>query len=128
MKTVRLPGRQNGMNVLTVIGRELRSQARQPFTYWVRVVGGAVLVAVAALYGAGSAYANARGSELFRLLNGALFFAIWILVPSLTADCLSRERREGTLGLLFLTPLRAEEIVLAKALANGLRAVTVGLA
>ena len=128
MKTVRLPGRQNGMNVLPVIGRELRSQARQPFTYWVRVVGGAVLVAVAGLYGAGSAYANARGSELFRLLNGALFFAIWILVPSITADCLSRERREGTLGLLFLTPLRAEEIVLAKALANGLRAVTVGLA
>jgi ABC-type transport system involved in multi-copper enzyme maturation permease subunit len=46
----------------------------------------------------------------------------------LTADCLSRERREGTLGLLFLTPLKGTDIVVAKVLAQGLRAITLGLA
>ena len=50
--------------------------------------------------------------------------AIWVLVPLLVADCLSRERREGTLGLLFLTPLTANDIVIAKGLSHGLRAVT----
>src|SRR5439155_3862620 len=42
-----------------------------------------------------------------------------------TADCLSREKREGTLGLLFLTSLTATEIVLGKSLVHLLRAMTV---
>ena len=54
--------------------------------------------------------------------------AIWVLVPMLTADCISRERREGTLGLLFLTPLKGTDVVVAKGLAHGLRAMTLGLA
>jgi ABC-type transport system involved in cytochrome c biogenesis permease component len=49
-------------------------------------------------------------------------------VPFLTADCISRERREGTLGLLFLTRLRATDIVTAKSLAQALRALTLWLA
>src|SRR6266853_2926340 len=38
------------------------------------------------------------------------------------------ERREGTLGLLFLTRLRATDIVTAKCLTHGLRALTLWLA
>ena len=53
---------------------------------------------------------------------------IWLGVPLTVADCLSRERREGTVGLLFLTPLKARDIVLAKGLAHGLRALTLWLA
>src|SRR5262249_12624582 len=53
---------------------------------------------------------------------------IWILVPMLTADCISRERREGTLGLLFMTRLKGTDIVVAKGLAHGLRALTLWLA
>ena len=34
--------------------------------------------------------------------------------PLTTADCLSRERRDGTLGLLFLTDLRSYDVVLGK--------------
>jgi ABC-type transport system involved in multi-copper enzyme maturation permease subunit len=44
------------------------------------------------------------------------------------ADTISREKREGTLGLLFLTPLRPWEIVVAKVASNGLRAFTLVLA
>ncbi|PWU16150.1 MAG: hypothetical protein C5B50_14000 [Verrucomicrobia bacterium] len=51
-----------------------------------------------------------------------MFWAIWIFVPLLVADCISRERREGTLGLLFLTRLRSTGIVSAKGLAHALRA------
>ncbi len=69
-----------------------------------------------------------EGGTLFARLHLTLFFAIWILGPLITADCISRERREGTLGLLFLTPLTARGIVLAKALAHGLRAMTMCLA
>src|SRR5206468_12383932 len=69
-----------------------------------------------------------RGGALFARLHLLLYCSIWILVPLMTADCISRERREGTLPLLFLTPLTAQGIVLAKALAHGLRAMTLCLA
>jgi hypothetical protein len=39
----------------------------------------------------------------------------------LTADCVSSERREGTLGLLFLTPLTGMDIVLGKMVCHGLQ-------
>ncbi len=35
-------------------------------------------------------------------------------MPALTADSIARERRDGTLGLLFMTPLTAPEIVIGK--------------
>jgi len=37
------------MNVLPVIQRELRSEARHAFTYWLRVVGAAAALAVFAV-------------------------------------------------------------------------------
>jgi len=54
------------------------------------------------------------GATLFGNLRAALFIAIWLLEPLLTADCFSRERREGTLGILFLTPLTARTIIIRK--------------
>ncbi len=41
----------------------------------------------------------------------------------LTADCLSEEKREGTLGLFFLTDLKAYDIVFGKLAANSLHAL-----
>src|SRR6476469_9669292 len=46
------------------------------------------------------------------------------MVPLLAADCISRERREGTLPLLFLTWLTPREIVTAKGGAHAVRALT----
>ena len=45
-------------------------------------------------------------------LSAGLFF---------TSDCLSEEKREGTLGFLFLTDLRGHDVVLGKLLATSLR-------
>ena len=116
------------MTVLPVIARELRASARQPFTYYLRVLGVAALLLASLLFGLQRGFDPAFSRELFAALHRALFASIWLLVPMLTADCISRERREGTLGLLFLTPLKGTDIVVAKGLAHGLRAVTLGLA
>ena len=80
------------------------------------------------LFGLHFGFEPALGSRLFAALHSTLFGAIWVLVPLLTADCISRERREGTLGLLFLTPLKGTDIVVAKGLVHGLRAMTLWLA
>jgi ABC-type transport system involved in multi-copper enzyme maturation permease subunit len=116
------------MTVLPVIERELRAAARQPFTYYLRLLGVTTLLLASVLFGMDYDFGSNRGGALFGRLHSALFLAIWVFVPLLTADCLSRERREGTLGLLFLTPLRADGIVIAKGLAQGLRAVTLWIA
>jgi ABC-type transport system involved in cytochrome c biogenesis permease component len=69
-----------------------------------------------------------QGKEVFAALHLTVFCAIWILVPMVAADCLSRERREGTLGLLFLTPLKPFHITIAKTFTQSLRAFTLWLA
>ncbi len=55
-----------------------------------------------------------KGKMIFQCLAGLLMFLCTVLGVSLTADCLSEERREGTLGLLFLTPLTGLDILLGK--------------
>ncbi len=112
------------MNVLPVITRELRAQARQPFTYFMRVLGVVALLAAGAVFALGHSFISKDGGKLFAYLHTTLLGAIWILIPLSTADCISRERREGTLGLLFLTPLKPADIIIAKSLAHGLRAAT----
>jgi ABC-type Na+ efflux pump permease subunit len=71
---------------------------------------------------------SAVGAQLFGRIHQLLLFMICVLVPALTADCIARERREGTLGLLFMTPLTASGIVVGKVLAQVLRALTLWLA
>src|ERR1041385_9088455 len=111
--------------VLPIIGRELRAESRHAFTYWLRALGASVLLIIfAAMTIDAQDNAAGLGAALFGNLNTAMFVAIWVLVPLLTADCLSRERREGTLGLLFLTPLTSRGVVLAKSLIHALRAAT----
>ncbi len=116
------------MTVFPVIVRELRASSRQPFTYYLRLLGVAALLAASVLFGLKFGFAPTFGRLLFSALHCTLLGAIWVLVPLLAADCISLERREGTLGLLFLTPLKGTDIVVAKGLAHGLRAVTLGLA
>jgi ABC-type transport system involved in multi-copper enzyme maturation permease subunit len=112
------------MTVLPAIERELRAQARLPFTYGLRVLGAAAVLAVGLLFAMRSGLVPNDGGRLFGWLNFTLFVSIWVLVPLVAADCISRERREGTIGLLFLTPLRARDIVVAKGFVHGLRALS----
>src|SRR5438876_10127626 len=114
------------VNVWPVIQRELRAEARNPHHHWLRLTSAAAVLAyffiITRDYNGPPSY---LGRRLFAgLFHSSILFTL-VLTPQLTADCLSREKREGTLGLLFLTPLTAAEIVLGKSLVHLLRALTV---
>jgi len=111
------------MTLLALLLRELRVASRHAFTYYLRALGAGVLVLACIFFGLTHGFDSNIGSQLFASLHFTLFCAIWILVPLLTADSISRERREGTLGLLFMTRLKASDIVAAKSLAHSLRAM-----
>ena len=111
--------------VWPVVQRELREGARRPFNYWLRVGAGAagLLVVVYQTHGR-NVGDKEMGVVLFGELHLLLMGLICLVVPWMTADCIAREKREGTLGLLFLTPLTAGGIVAGKGLAQALRALT----
>lgn len=112
------------MNFLPVISRELRAQSRQSFTYWLRGLGVLTLLVGGLWFLDEGAFEPNVGGFLYGRMHLLAYFALWLLVPLGAADCISRERREGTLGLLFLTPLRPPHIVIAKGFVHGLRATT----
>lgn len=116
------------MTVFPVIERELRVQARLWFTYLIRVLGALALLSACLWYGMMFGFDTKRGASLFGCLNTTMIVSIWVLAPLICADCISRERREGTVGLLFMTPLKAREIVLAKGLVHGVRSLSLLLA
>lgn len=116
------------MNVWPVLAREVRQAARQPMTYRVRWAAAASFLLIMVGLAFRGILTPDHGVEVFGVFHLALFVSTWVLVPLLTADCLSRERREGTLGLLFLTPLRSLDIVVAKLVAHSLRGLTVWMA
>jgi ABC-type transport system involved in multi-copper enzyme maturation permease subunit len=107
---------------LPIVERELRVQARRRSTYGVRVV-----IALVGLIVGGWAMLvqfwrspQVLGIVLFYWLAGVtLVYAALAGVLS-TADCLSEEKREGTLGLLFLTDLKGYDIVFGKLAATSL--------
>lgn len=112
------------MTFLPIVARELRVASRRRWTYWGRF--GAALLAVIAFgvvfLAEGSPNPNDIGSDLFATLAVLVFFSVAIAGTQLTCDCLSAERREGTLGLLFLTDLRGYDIVFGKLAATSLHA------
>lgn len=86
-----------------------------------RVVGAGLLIAVfgLVLLPGRELPLALLGPILFTVSNGVVHYLIWLGVPLMVADAISREQREGTLGLLFLTPLTALDVVLGKALTLG---------
>ena len=117
------------MNAAAVIVRELRAESRRAANYWLRVLAaGALILVLASIMLGAQLSLSALGAALFAGLNQTFLFALWILVPLMTADCISREKREGTLGLLFLTPLSVLDVIAGKAAIHVLRALTLFLA
>ncbi len=111
-----------------VIQRELREGARRPFNYWLRVgAAGGALGVLMIIYSAFEMPAGS-GIKAFTRLHTLLLLLIWWVVPAMACDCIAREKRDGTLGLLFMTPLSAGGIVAGKSLVQGFRAFTLWLA
>lgn len=110
------------MSFLPIVARELRGASRRRGTYWVRTlvaaiaVGTGVVIFLATL----GTPAAQSGRTIFQGLSGLLLLYCLASGRALTVDCLSVEKREGTLGLLFLTDLKGYDVVLGKLVATSL--------
>ncbi|MBL9167275.1 MAG: ABC transporter permease subunit [Verrucomicrobiales bacterium] len=115
------------MTALPILERELRVAARRRSSFiarWVSalaavVVGGAWVLLNEA--GPMLAALGPVGSSLFQVLGWLTFGTCLSAGVFLTADCISEEKREGTLGLLFLTDLKGLDVVAGKLLATSLQ-------
>src|SRR6266508_1949625 len=114
------------MTVLPIVERELRVAARKPGTYWMRVLAALVAIVVftwmiLTLF-RDNVPSTLHGRFLFRALFTFAFFSCLFIGARVTADNLSEEKREGTLGLLFLTDLKGYDVILGKLVAASLNA------
>ncbi len=112
-------------NLPPVIERELRVASRRSATYWSRVgaaaAGGVMVCWVMAAQLVATRPALA-GQFTFRLLAGIAAFTVVASVLQLSSEAFAREKREDTLGLLFLTPLQPIDLVLGKLVSTSLAA------
>jgi ABC-type transport system involved in multi-copper enzyme maturation permease subunit len=112
------------MTFLPVVERELRVAARQRAVYWTRFGGAAAALVLGAWIMLIPHFRSPQrlGTALFHTVAVATFLYSCIAGLHRTADCLSEEKREGTLGLLFLTDLKGYDIVLGKLAATSVNA------
>ena len=107
------------MTFFPVVERELRVASRRWTTYWGRALAafaatGVAIYALAINDLMSGGLGAESGKIIFWGLSGVgMAFAAFCGV-SHTADTISRERREGTLGLLFLTDLSGVDVTLGK--------------
>lgn len=108
------------MTFLPIVTRELIEASRRRGTYWIRLA----VAAVGVLLGGWVMLVMRReppwelGQVLLITLSSAVYLYCLFVGVFRTADCLSEEKREGTLGLLFLTDLKGYDIVLGKLVAS----------
>ena len=113
------------MTFLPIVERELRVAARRRGTYWVRlaVAMGAVFIGVPVYFVTQVVLGlspQMTGQYVFQGFSGMMLVYCLLYGRQATADCLSVEKREGTLGLLFLTDLRGVDVVGGKLAATSL--------
>ena len=112
------------MTFLPIVERELRVASRRRGTY--RARSGAALLGIALT--AWMFLISFRlpspdlGKVIFSTLSSVSFLYSLLAGVRTTADCLSEEKRDGTLGLLFLTDLKGYDVVFGKLVATSLTA------
>lgn len=104
------------MAFLPVVERELRVTSRRPWMYWLRfgAAGALLLIFIFVQASRGGRAGTQLGGETLHWMSMFVLGLAMFAGLFLTADSISQEKREGTLGLLFLTPLRAADVVLGK--------------
>ena len=107
-----------------VVERELRVAARKGSIYWSRTaaaIAGIVVISFV-LMGELTRTPVLLGQTTFRVLGGMTGVIVLMSVVQSAAEAFAREKREDTLGLLFLTPLRSADIALGKLASTSLGA------
>ncbi len=114
------------MTFLPIVERELRVASRRKATYWGRVyMAGMVMVPTFLMLWepTGVMGASQRGVIIFGIISNISLYGVVFAATRWTADCISSEKREGTLGFLFLTDLKPRDVLLGKLSANSLGAL-----
>lgn len=109
------------MTFLPIVVRELRVAARRNRTYAAR------FATILGVVGFGC-YNMLIFSAMLGTMRGAMMFSwvVWLafliclVLATNTVDCISEEKREGTLGFLFLTDLRGYDVALGKLFSRSL--------
>ncbi|EEF58070.1 ABC transporter permease [Pedosphaera parvula] len=111
------------MTLLPIVERELRVAARRPVTYRMRSLVVLMAIVVSSFVYMATYKDSSRqfGQLLFWVLSALAFLYCLAAGVRSTSDCLSEEKREGTLGLLFLTDLKGYDVVMGKIAATSLR-------
>lgn len=109
------------MLLLPIAEFELRKAARRPRMWRWRMVpallaGGVMFWAM--IIATMNPVTASVGKASFVILSGLLLALCLPAGLFLTGDCVAREKREGTLGLLFLTDLNLTDILLGKWVAH----------
>src|ERR1043165_8671109 len=90
------------MIFLPIVERELRVASRRRATYWIRCAAALMTFCICFWMvglSAGAAYGSqSDGRLLFGILSGVAFVFAILSGVRFTADCISEEKREGTLG------------------------------
>jgi len=112
------------MTFLPIVTRELRVASRRRSTYWLRTGATLVVLLLGTWLFLLMQHEPPRdlATYLFGTLTGSAVLYALLSGVRATADCLSEEKREGTLGLLFLTDLKGYDVVLGKLVANSVNA------
>ena len=114
------------MTFLPIVERELRLAARRTSTYGTRFWAAFVFVAICLgmlIATRRSQSPAALGRMMFTVLTWITFACCLMAGVRFTADSLSEEKREGTLGFLFLTNLRGYDVVLGKLVVTSLNSL-----
>jgi ABC-type transport system involved in multi-copper enzyme maturation permease subunit len=111
------------MTFLPIVERELRLASRRKSTFVIRCTAALLALTLAGLASLLAAM-NPRsgGKYVFNCVSYYVFIIALLGGVFLASDCLSRERREGTLGFLFLTDLKGYDVVFGKFMAISLNA------
>jgi len=112
------------MSFLPIVQRELRVSARRRSTYYTRAAAATLgmVIGFFLLLTFGLGGSSLQGTYVFTVLSWYAFLTTLLAGVFLASDSLSEERREGTLGLLFLTDLKGYDVVLGKFMAVSLNA------
>jgi hypothetical protein len=110
------------MNFLPIVDRELRMAARRTSTYRRRFYTALTAAALGAYFLWIFAVIRGGGVAIFAIVTECVsVFAV--VSGSASYDSISKEKRDGTIGFLFLTDLKGYDIILGKLAASALPSI-----